>query len=242
MTDFNRLHLIVVIGVVAIVGCSRSDSDQLKKAGADAAEARAGADAAKTELVKQKVAATKDPASNVAGDATPQPALGTGAIVDAASNLTGDPMRTFMDILEVTIRSDENNSVLEVLTAAPFPGPSEMAGGKRFDFIWFIDIDRNQKTGQNDRGNDYNIHLFLTESGWKYMWYKVSSISENDGVTIRPDEVTIRIEGRRASLAFPKRYLPSKSFEMWASCFSGNVEKWPPRTENPPTQRAMFDF
>jgi hypothetical protein len=242
MNNLNRLHLIVVLGVVAIVGCSRSDSDQLKKAPGDAAKAPSALKTAKTEPAKPKGEATKDPASNAAGDTTAPPALGKGAIVDPASNLTGDPMRTFMDILETTIRADGDNFVLEVLTAAPFPSPSEMAGGKRFDFIWFIDIDKNQKTGQSDRGNDYNIHLFLAESGWETSWYKVSSISENDGVTIHPDEIKIGIDGHRATLTFPKRYLPSKSFKMWASCFTGNAEKWPPLTENPHTQTGVFDF
>lgn len=239
MNELPRLHLIVVLGVVAIVGCSRSDSDQLKTAGANAANVPAEPQTSKTELVQPKDA-TKDAASNVAGGAPTQPVLGTGAIVDPASNLSGDPMRTFIDILEATVRSDGDNLVLEVLTAGPFPSPSEMAGGKRFDFIWFIDIDKNQATGQSKSGNDHNIHLFLKESGWETAWHKVSSISENDGVTIRPKELKIHVEDRRASLTFPKGYLPSKSFEMWAKCFSGNA--WPPYTENPSTQRGVFDF
>lgn len=168
------------------------------------------------------------------------PTLGKGAIVDPASNLSGDTTRTFIDILEATVRSDGDNFVLEVLTAGPFPSPSEMAGGKRFDFIWFIDIDKNKTTGQSKKGNDYNIHLLLKESGWETAWHKVSSVSENDGVTIRPEDLKIHAEGRRASVTFPKSYLPSKSFEMWAKCF--NSDAWPPLTQNPSTQMGVFDF
>jgi hypothetical protein len=240
MNDVNRLHLVVVIGVVSIVGCSRYDSDQLKKAGADPAKAQTGPENVKAEPAQPKGAAAKDSASNIAGNVTPEPVLGAGAIVDPVSNLSGDPTRTFIDILEATVRSDGDNFVLEVLTAGPFPSPSEMAGGKRFDFIWFIDIDKNKTTGQSKKGNDYNIHLFLKESGWETAWHKVSSVSENDGVTIRPENLKIHAEGRRASLTFPKSYLPSKSFEMWAKCFNGDA--WPPFTQNPSTLIGAFDF
>lgn len=163
-------------------------------------------------------------------------------IVDPASNLVGDSARAFMDILETTIKADGDNYVLDVLSAAPFPSSAQMAGGKRFDFIWFIDIDKDRGTGQSDRGNDYNIHLFLTETGWDVAWYKVSPVSEKDGVAIQYDQFQRRVDGRRASLVFPKRYLPGKSFEVWVSCFSGNAKDWLPHNENPPTPRAVFDY
>jgi hypothetical protein len=219
-------------------GCARSSDDEAAQAKTEA-DATKAEPAKRTDSVTQDAGATKGKTPDRSSDAT---ATGTGRIIDPPSNLTGDPTRKFMDIVEATIRSDGNNFVLEILTAAPFPSPSEMAGGKRFDFIWFIDIDKQRSTGQSDRGNDYNIHLFLDESGWKTAWFKVSSVSENDKVAIRPDDFQIRVEGSRASLAFPKRYLPGQSFEMWATCFSGNAPQWVPQTENPPTERAVFNF
>jgi serine/threonine protein kinase len=163
-------------------------------------------------------------------------------LADPANNLTGDTNRSFMDILQTTIRTEGDNYVFEALTAAPFPSASEMAGGKRFDFMWFVDIDKQRSTGQSDLGNDYNIHLFLDETGWHFAWYKVSPVSEHDGITIAEWDFRPRIERARAALIFPKRYLPARSFEMWATCSSLNAPKWPPLTENPPTARAEFNF
>jgi hypothetical protein len=170
------------------------------------------------------------------------PGSGGPPIIDSASNLTGDTTRKFMDILETTIRAEGDYYVLDVVTAAAFPSPADMTHGKRFDFMWFIDIDRNRTTGQSAAGNDYNVHLFLTEAGWDTAWYKVSSISENDGIAISRDDFRIRIAGSRANLIFPKRYLPRTSFELWALCNNRNAPSWTPVTENPPTKRASFTF
>ena len=170
------------------------------------------------------------------------PASGGPPIVDAPSNLKGDTTRKFMDILETTIRAEGDYYVLDVLVAGPFPARADMMNGKRFDFMWFIDIDKNRSTGQTPLGNDYNIHLFLTEAGWETAWYKVSPVSENDGIEISRDEFRIRVAGARANLIFPKRYLPGTSFEMWALCNNRNAQNWPPVTENPPTARASFAF
>ncbi len=163
-------------------------------------------------------------------------------IVDAPGNLSGDQTRTYMDILQTTIWPEGEYCVLEVETAGPFPRPTEMGGGKRFDFIWLIDIDKSRSTGQTAEGNDYNIHLFLDESGWHTAWIKVSDLSKHDAVTINPDDIHPWVEGSRARLIFPRSYLPSRSFEMWATCTSINAENWPPRTVNPNTKRMVFSF
>ncbi len=240
MLKSNRLFTYAVIGL-AVVGCSSSENGQPEEAGTDVTEASAQADGARTELANPADTGTDESASQVGADnTTPQAPHGTASIIDPASNLTGDTTREFMDILEVTVKSDEDHFVFEMLTAAPFPDPSEMTDGKRFDLIWFVDIDQNRSTGQGDGGNDYNIHLFLKESGWEVAWHKVSSIAENDGISIQPDEFKIDVDGRRASFTFPKRYFPSDSFEIWASGFTGNA--WPSRTDQPQTARAVFDF
>ena len=170
------------------------------------------------------------------------PASGGPPIVDPASNLTGDTTRKFMDILETSIRTEGDYYVLDVLTAGPFPAATDMKGGKRFDFIWFVDIDKNRSTGQTPLGNDYNIHLLLDETGWGARWYKVSPVSEKDGIEIHPDDFRIRVAGARANMIFSKRYLPRETFEMWATCTTANAKDWGPLTENPLTPRASFTF
>jgi hypothetical protein len=163
-------------------------------------------------------------------------------ISDPVGNLTGDTNRTYMDIVAVTMRTENTNYVLDVQMAGAFPTAGDMAGGKRFDVIWFVDIDRNRATGQGTDGNDYNIHIFLDETGWHYYWLKVSSVSQTDGIVNLASAFTITVVGDRATLTFPRIYLPSNSFEMWAYCFSGNASSWTPYTQNPNTARAVFDF
>jgi hypothetical protein len=170
------------------------------------------------------------------------PPSGGPPIVDRAGNLTGDTTRKFMDILETTIRAEGDYYVLDVVTASPFPTAADMAQGKRFDFMWFVDIDRDRRTGQSPLGNDYNIHLFLTESGWDTAWFKVSPVAEKDGIAVQRDEFRIRVAGARANLIFPRRYLPRTAFELWALCNNRNAPSWPPVTENPATARASFAF
>ena len=72
MNSLDRLHLIVVLAVVSIVGCSRSDSDQLNKAREGAAKAPTGSETAKTEPAEPKL------------KEKPAPARATEAEVDAA--------------------------------------------------------------------------------------------------------------------------------------------------------------
>ena len=168
--------------------------------------------------------------------------LAQPVISDPQGNLSGDSTRAFMDIIATTIRSEGSNLVLDVQMAAPFPTAVQMAGGKRFDVIWFVDVDRNLATGQTASGNDYNIHLYLDETGWHHYWFKVSSVSQADRIVNSPSAFKIASSGDRATLTFPQSYLPSHSFEMWATCFSANAPTWTPVTQNPATSRAVFNF
>jgi len=166
--------------------------------------------------------------------------LSQPVIPDPQGNLIGDTTRTFMDIVATTLRPEGTNFTLDVQMAGPFPSAAQMDGGKRFDVMWFVDIDRNRATGLE--GNDYNIHLYLDQNGWHYWWLKSSSVSQADGIVNVASAFKITVVGDRATLTFPQTYLPSHSFEMWAGCFSGNAPSWTPITGSPNTARAVFNF
>ena len=159
-------------------------------------------------------------------------------IRDPAGNLSGDPNRGFMDIVETTLWDGDTEFILEVRMAAPFPTAREMAGGKRFDVVWLVDIDRNRATGQSPEGDDYNIHLLLDETGWHFLWSKLTLVSRADGIWTLPSAFSIDVAGDRARLTFPKAYLPSQSFEILAVCFGAS--DWTPKTQHPPTRRASY--
>jgi hypothetical protein len=163
-------------------------------------------------------------------------------IADPAGNLTGDTARTFLDILFASARISAGRYTLEMENVAPFPTPAEMGPDRRLDLIWFVDADRDTATGQSAAGNDYNIHLYLDGFGWNWRWYKVSPLSTQDGITIRPEDFQITVNGSRASLSFPANYLPQPTFNLWAWCMTGNSANWPPLTANPWTATATFDI
>jgi hypothetical protein len=163
-------------------------------------------------------------------------------ILDPAGNLVGYPNRSFMDIIATTLRTEGTNSVLDVQMAAPIPTPAQMTGGKRFDVLGFVDIDRNRATGRSAAGDDYLISIWLTESSWDFSWGKVSPVSLADGVDVSRSAFKIVVSGDRATLTFPQGYLPSRSFDMLAHCAGWYAPNWPPTTQNPDTLRAGFDF
>jgi len=172
-----------------------------------------------------------DPPGNLTGDAA----------IDPNGNPDGDPTRGFMDILACTALAEGTNYVFTVQVAAPFPSPSLMTD-KRVDYIFFIDADRNQSTGQSSDGNDYNVHLFLQLDGWGAWWGKVTPASENDGINIDYAKFQFRIAGDRAALVFPQYFLPTNSFEMWMASHNGVVTNWIPFTKHPSTDRGVFEF
>jgi len=171
-------------------------------------------------------------------------------IVDPPGNLTGEPpgnptndqTRAFMDIVGATALAEGTNCALTVVVAAPLPTSLQMTNGKRFDFIFWIDGDQNLGTGQGPAGNDYNLHLYLDENGWSVWWGKVSTFSENDGITIDGSKFQFRVAGNRASLIFPKYFLPRSAFGMWLSCHSGIAQNWDPMTQQLWTAREEFVF
>jgi len=180
-----------------------------------------------------------DPPDNLTGDLVADP------FYPEENFYYGDGTRGFMDIVAFTVLEEGDNYACTVQVSAPFPSQAVMES-KRFDFIFFIDADRNQGTGQGPDGNDYNIHFFLDENGWGTWWGKVTPASENDGITIDYNLFQFRVSGDKATLVFPKYFLPAESFEMWMTCHNGLAQgfgiPWTPFTENPYTPRGVFDF
>jgi hypothetical protein len=142
-----------------------------------------------------------------------------------------------MDIVNVTLEKDGSSYVFTATTATNLPSPAEMTGGKRVDFIWFIDSDQDATTGQKTDGNEYNIHAWLDEDGWHPDWYKVTDASAQDGIDIDFNSLHISVSGNVVTLEFPKNYLPSEHFDWWLVSDTINAVDWTPHTYNPPTQR-----
>ena len=162
------------------------------------------------------------------------------AILDPRGNLNGDPTRTYMDILSASVGEEEGFYAFSVRAASRFPEPRDMAGGKRVDFIWFVDADRNKSTGQSANGNDYNLHLYLDETGWHPMVAPVSEAAKKHGMSPLPTDCQFRVKGTTATLLVPAKALPASEFDWWVWSMTQNAPGWPPVTENPATQHATF--
>jgi serine/threonine protein kinase len=162
-------------------------------------------------------------------------------VIDPPGNLTGDVSRRFLDILEASVERKDGRYVFSVVAAEAFPKPDEMKEGQCLDVIWFVDVDCDRSTGQDDSGRDYNIHLFFDKGGWQPRFYRVSPVTERDQVDVRNEDFVIDVRGREVSLSFPVSYLQRNTFEWWAWSTTTNAPTWPPLTENPVTQRATFD-
>jgi hypothetical protein len=161
------------------------------------------------------------------------------AVDDPLGNLHGDPSRSFLDIVHAEAALHDDTYTFSADVAAPFPRQEDMVG-KRLDIIWFVDIDRNRNTGQSSLGNDYNIHLWLTENGWRSSWYKLSPVSKADGVEVADRDFKISVKDRKAELSFPKSYLPSDAFDWWAFSSTQNAPQWLPITSNPEAARGTL--
>jgi WD40 repeat protein len=167
--------------------------------------------------------------------------IGVCTVGDIEGNLEGDKTRKYLDIVESSVQRRDGRYILSVKMAESFPGKEAMAGGKCIDVIWWVDIDQNRQTGQDDSGNDYNIHVHLDENGWDSWFFKVSDVSTSDGIDNRKDEFHVDVNGAKVSLSFPERYLPSKRFDWWTSSSSENAPRWLPVTRNPVTERRTFE-
>lgn len=168
---------------------------------------------------------------------TPAPA---GTVIDPRGNLVGDPTRTYLDIVSAKVARDGEYVAFTVKTVSRFPKPAAMGGGKRVDYIWFVDADKNKATGQSPKGNDYNVHLYLDEKGWHSAVFPVSDAAKARNMTPSPEECQVRVEGTVATLLVPAKTFPAPSFDWWAWATTQNAPDWPPVSENPPTARAEF--
>jgi hypothetical protein len=127
--------------------------------------------------------------------------------------------------LSVTLK--DGRYVFGATADRPLPTPAELKGGGKIDFIWFVDADEKTETGQSQRGNDYNIHLYLNENGWGTKIYSVSEVALEDIVNERSSEVSYYIENNYAEISFPASFLPEKAFIYWLNVSSVNsTDEW----------------
>ncbi|MFC1764047.1 leucine-rich repeat domain-containing protein, partial [Planctomycetota bacterium] len=163
-------------------------------------------------------------------------------ITDPEGNLNpeGDPNKKFLDIVHSSISEEVDTYTFSVTMAGPFPSLDEMSPGKRFDIIWNLDIDRDQKTGQSLMGDDYHIHLWCGHEGWGADIFTVSEISKSFDININPNSFVIKAESRTATLSFPKNYLPAPIFDWWMTSNTLNSRESTPRTENHIVYRTTF--
>jgi len=163
------------------------------------------------------------------------------SIPDARNNLTGDSTLAFLDIVESSVHREGDFFAFTVKTAAPAPGAELMAGGRRVDFIWFVDADKNQTTGQTESGNDFNLHLWLDQNGWHEAVYPVSDIAIGRKAPTNPSGLSNRVTNESIVLLVPVSTFPEAEFEWWAKSTTMNSPDWQPVTENPATRRASTE-
>jgi hypothetical protein len=164
-------------------------------------------------------------------------------VTDALGNLTGDLARTFCDLTAVSLRLSPERYLVDFEVAGPLPTPAQLGTGQRLDFLLYVDADRSG-TGTQPGGNggdDYDLDVYLTPSGWNWAWNKVSNLGASDGIAIRNQDVVVEATGNRVTLSFPVHYLPSAHFDVWARATTGSSANWPPATENGFTSRGTFD-
>lgn len=162
------------------------------------------------------------------------------AVADPQGNLTGEPSRKFLDITEASVERKGPSYLFTIAAAGPFPKQAEMGPGKRFDFIWFIDIDRRKDTGQSRSGNDYNIHMAMDARGWHTSFFKVSDVSKAHDAAINRKDFDIQAENNVVRLSFPARFLPLHHFYWCVNAGTGNARNWPPKTSHPMTASSAF--
>ena len=161
-------------------------------------------------------------------------------VADPQGNLTGDLSRKFLDITGASVERRGPSYVFTIAAAGHFPRQAEMGPGKRFDFIWFIDIDRRTDTGQSKSGNDYNIHMVMDARGWHTSFFEASDVSKAHDVAINRKEFDIQAENNLVRLCFPARFLPLHHFYWWVTAGTGNARNWPPKTSHPMTASSEF--
>ena len=164
------------------------------------------------------------------------------SVSDAPGNLSGDATLEYLDIVEARVHREGDLFAFTVSTAAPLPSAQDMAG-KRIDFIWSVDADKNLTTGEadNDAGNDFNLHLWLDNAGWHPVIYAVSDVALGRMAPRNPRQPQFRVEGTTLSLLVPASIFPEAEFEWWARSTTEHAPAWEPVTGNPPTRRASTE-
>ncbi|GMV99453.1 MAG: hypothetical protein AMXMBFR84_05920 [Candidatus Hydrogenedentota bacterium] len=168
-------------------------------------------------------------------------ATSPGCVTDSRGNLTGDRDRTFLDIVESGVEKQGNGFAFYIRTAAPLPDARAMTEGKRADYVWFVDADRNVTTGQSELGNDINLHVWIDETGWHSAVFPVTDIGKAQGDPPPVDACPFEIEADTVTLRVPDSVFPALIFDWWAWSTTQNAGNWEPVTENPPTKRTPSD-
>ena len=71
-------------------------------------------------------------------------------VSDPEGDLYGDKSRKYLDIVEASIKREGGEYVLTAVAAEPFP--DQLGSDQRFDLIWYINMDRDHRTGATKRG------------------------------------------------------------------------------------------
>ena len=159
-------------------------------------------------------------------------------VSDPEGDLYGDKSRKYLDIVEASIKREGGEYVLTAVAAEPFP--DQLGSDQRFDLIWYINMDRDHRTGATKRGNDYNIHLFLCANRWGHYFVPITDAARATSGSIAHENFRISVEENKASLSFPESYLGVEAFEWWIISSTINSPEWPPKTGNPSSKIETF--
>jgi hypothetical protein len=167
---------------------------------------------------------------------------GTSTVIDPEGNLDGDKSRRFMDITKASIDRKEGQLVFTVDVAAPFPGPHDFGDDRRVDFIFRVDFDMQPQWSVSQKGNSCGVRLSLVggrPARWRASLHPHEGFSGTMPRALTRGE-TVEAKGNTVSLALPEGYWPDRPFAWWVQSSSAFAKDWPPKTENPPTPRAVF--
>jgi hypothetical protein len=140
--------------------------------------------------------------------------------------------------------SDDGYFVLSVNADRVLPQPEELSDGGRIDFIWFVDVDTNRETGQFASGNDFNIHVVITESGWSTEIFPVSSAAIASEEERRAfEDIEVEIFEISFKLSVPESvFFNDPNFRWWLEASGKNASPEWQETLSFPFVTDEFEF